>query len=225
VYIHSTDASDIFSAVRDGVLSGHLTFKTITVRVSQGGVFIPQSLEALAVPIQILTGGAAMGQPSWGTATNKARIRNVAGLTGDGLRVFNGGALNSPLAPIHLDIFGCGRDGIRLDMNSTASFGPAGGEAGLVTSGSENAGFGMNVRNASRALVGSDAATAEVQEPDGSRRAAPLKGRRQECALDDGRDRADMFTWSTVVGARSAGSPVPPVPQSNAGHSLVRLNT
>jgi len=200
VYIHSTDASDIFSAVRDGVLSGHLTFKTITVRVSQGGVFIPQSLEAFAAPIQILTGGAAMAQPSWGTATNKARIRNVA--TGDGLRVSNGGSLNSPLNPIHLDIYGCSRDGIRLDMGSTASFGPAGGEAGLVTTAEPNGGFGMNVRNASRALVGRDAT---VQKLNGQ----------HQVALDDGLS-GDTFTWESVVNGNH--------PRSNAGMSLVRLN-
>lgn len=167
VYIHSTDSSDIFSAVRDGVLSGHLTFSTITVRVSQGGVFVPQSLEALGAPIQILAGGAAMGQPSWGTANNSARIRAVAGASGDGLRLFNGASLNSPLAALNLDIFGCGRDGIRLEAGSSAAFGPStrfdpatrtesGGETGLFTSGAPNRGLGLNVRTGSRALIGTD---------------------------------------------------------------------
>jgi hypothetical protein len=210
VYIHSSDAADIFSVTRNGILSGHVTFRTIIVRVSQGGVFIPQSLEALAAPIQILTGGAAMGQPSWGTATNKARIRNVVGT--DGLRVFNGGALNSPLAPIHLDIFGCGRDGVCLDMGSTASFGPAGGDAGLITSGTKNVRFGMNIRNASRALVGRDAATAAFV-PGGP--AKPLAGDVEQAALDDGSVAADRFAWSVVT---------PTTPKSNAGMSLVRIN-
>jgi len=213
MYIHSTDASDIFSAVRDGILSGHLTFKTITVRVSQGGVFVPQSLEALAAPIQVLTGGAAIAQPSWGTATNKARIRNVVTVRGgqpdgDGLRVFNGASLNSPLAPIHLDIYGCNRDGIRLDVGSSASFGPPGEKAGLVsTTMPKNSGFGMNVRNGSRALIGSDAATATVPP---ATRPLPLIGTAGEFALD-----GETHGWSEV----SVSTPV-----SNTGLSLVRIN-
>jgi hypothetical protein len=163
VYIHSNGPSNIVWAVRDSVLGGHLTFDQISVRASQGGVFVPKSLEARAAPIQILAGGSALAEiEGWGTAANKARIRNVATSTrsgqpdGDGLRVFNGGVLNSPLAPINLDIYGCNRDAIRLDMGSSASFGLPSGPTGLVTTGANNAMFGMNVRNASRALVGSD---------------------------------------------------------------------
>ena len=200
VYIHGDDPQSIAWAVRSGILSGHLTFKGITVRASQGGVFTPQSLEALGSQIQILTGGSGVGQPSWGTELNKARIRNVAG---DGLRVFNGGTLNSPLGPIHLDISGCSGDGIRLDMGSTASFGPPGGRAGLVTTGAKNGQFGMNVRNASRALIGIDAAV--LQGPKGDDRFGDV-------ALDDelAARRWDEITLRT--------------PLSNAGMSLVRIN-
>jgi|GEM_PF-6779629 len=163
VYIHSNGPSNLVWAVRDSVLGGHLTFDQISVRASQGGVFVPKSLEARESPIQILAGGSALAEiEGWGTATNKARIRNVATRSrtgqpdGDGLRVFNGGVLNSPLAPINLDISGCNRDAIRLDMGSLASFGPPNGLTGLVTTGANNGVFGMNVRNASRALVGLD---------------------------------------------------------------------
>ena len=206
VYIHSNEQARLFSAVRDGILSGHLTFKDITVRVSQGGVFVPRTLEALRAPIHILAGGSALGQPvprtgpfSWGTETNKARIRNVAGDDGDGLRIFNGGTLNSPAGPIHLDIVGCGRDGIRLDMGSTASFGAPGGDAGLVTNGAPNQGFGMNVRNGSRALIGNDVPP------------KPLRGLIADVALDDEPHRRG---WENVLNT----------PLANTGLSLVRAN-
>ena len=205
VYIHGTAQTNLISAVRNGVLAGHLAFKDITVRISQGGIFIPRTLEALRAPIRILTGGLALGQPasrtgpfSWGTESNKARIRNVTGADGDGIQVLNGGALHSPAGPIHLDIFGCGRDGIRLDMGSTASFGMPGGEAGLVTTGALNRGLGMNVRNASRALVGTDAET------------NPLKGEQGQVRIDNDPPRL----WRDVIAA----------PLSNAG-TLVRVNT
>jgi hypothetical protein len=210
VFIHANDLQSLAWAVRDGILSGHLTFRGITVRVSQGGVFAPLSLEALSAPIRILTGGSGIGQPSWGTPNNKARIRNVVTFDrsrrpdGDGLRVFNGGSVNCPMDAINLDIVGCNRDGIRLDMGSTASFGPPGGNAGLVTIGTANGQFGMNVRNASRALIGRDA------QVDG------LKGGEGEVALDGGSDAESRFTWDTVV---SRG------PHSNPGMSLVRVNT
>jgi hypothetical protein len=211
VYIHSNAATNIIAAVRNGIFGGHLTFKDITVRVSQGGVLVPHSLEALRAPIHILTGGSALGQPNlrtgqfgWGTATNKARIRNVAGLTGDGLRIFNGGTLNSPAGAIHLDIFGCGRDGVRLDMGSTASFGPPDGDAGLVTSGPPNAQFGMNVRNASRALIGKDAADAKLKGGD--------RDGYGDVTVDDKRPARQ---WSEVT----------LTPLSNPGMSLVRVNT
>lgn len=214
VFIHATGPSNIFSAVRNGILGGHLTFKDVTVRISQGGVFVPGSLEALRAPIHILTGGSALAQPNsetgqfgWGTATNKARIRNVAG---DGLRVFNGGTLNSPAGPIHLDIFGCSGDGIRLDMGSTASFGPPRGDAGLVTSGAANRGFGMNVRNASRALVGRDAGTLPLKGNNGR------EGTEVQGTLDDGLLDSDRFSWDTLVRERQ---------RSNPGMSLVRVNS
>jgi hypothetical protein len=207
-YIHANHPQNAVWATRAGILGGHLTFRDITVRVSQGGVLAPHSLEALSAGIQILTGGSALaqrnpdtGQTGWGTADNKARIRNVAG---DGLRVFNGGALNSGLGPIHLDISGCTGDGIRLDMGSTASFGAPGGKAGLVTKGANNGKFGMNVRNASRALIGSDA----NENPR-------LKGGESDgfgdVTLDDVRP---AHTWRNVIDA----------PLSNPGMSLVRVN-
>ena len=209
VFIHADNLQSLAWAVRNGILSGHLTFRGITVRVSQGGVFAPLSLEALSAPIRILTGGSGIGQLSWGTPNNKARIRNVVTFDrsrrpdGDGLRVFNGGSVNCPMDAINLDIVGCNRDGIRLDMGSTASFGPPGGNAGLVTTGTPNGQFGMNVRNASRALIGRDAPV------DG------LKGGDGEVALDDGSDAESRFTWDMVV---SRG------PRFNAGMSLVRVN-
>jgi hypothetical protein len=206
-YIHSDNPQNVVWAARAGILGGHLTFRDITVRVSQGGNLVPHSLEALSASIQILTGGSGLaqrnsdtGQTGWGTADNKARIRNVAG---DGLRVFNGGALNSPLGAIHLDVSGCTGDGIRLDMGSTASFGPPGGPAGLVTKGAKNRNFGMNVRNASRALIGRDAAVDK------------LDGGVADVALDGGSDAELRFSWTTVV---SEGQ------RSNAGMSLVRVN-
>lgn len=207
VYVHSNEQARLFSAVRGGILGGHLTFKDITVRVSQGGVFVPRTLEALRAPIHILAGGSALGQPvprtgplSWGTETNKARIRNVTGEDGDGLRIFNGGTLNSPAGPIHLDIFGCGRDGIRLDMGSTASFGAPGSDAGLVTTGPKNHAFGMNVRNASRALIGNDV------PPDA------LTGLLGDVTLDDEPRRRE---WRNVLNT----------PLANTGLSLVRANS
>lgn len=206
-YINGDDASCVVWAARGGILGGHLTFKTITVRVSQGGAFVPKSLEGLASPVHILTGGTALGEKEgWGTTANKARIRGVeATAGGDGLRVFNGGSIHSPLAPINLDIYGCQRDGIRLDMGSTASFGPPGGRTGLVTSDAANLnrGFGMNVRNASRALIGTDTA---------------LKGNgpNHDVALDDGRVDSDRAAWSAIT---------PNNPLRNAGMAIVRLNT
>jgi hypothetical protein len=171
VYIRSNFNTNIVRAVRNGVFGGHLTFENITVQVTQGGWFVPRSLEANVSPIHILTGGSALAElqtvagevVGWGTASNKARIRNVRHPDparppdGDGLRVSNGATINSPLGPIHLDIYGCSRDGIRLDSGSSGFFGPPGGNAGLVTTGAPNRGFGMNVRNGSRAFVGLDA--------------------------------------------------------------------
>lgn len=209
VFIHANDLQSLAWAVRNGILSGHLTFREITVRVSQGGVFVPSSLEALSAPIRILTGGSGIGQLSWGTPNNKARIRNVVTFDrsrrpdGDGLRVFNGGTVNCPMDAINLDIFGCNRDGIRLDMGSTATFGPPGGAAGLVTTGPPNRQFGLNVRNASKALIGRDTAL------------NPLKGLESEVALDGNSDAETRLTWGMV----STG------PRSNAGLSLVRVNT
>lgn len=219
VFIHSDDHRNMIWASRGGIISGHVTFDQITVRISQGGVFTPSSLEARAAPIQILSGGSAIAQPSWGTERNKARIRNVpanAGLLppspgvpatgGIGLRVYNG-SIASILAPIHLDIYGCQGDGIRLDQCSVASFGPPGGDTGLVTSGEPNYGVGMNIRNASRALVGRDA----NGSPDrrGLRGNNGREGTEAHVKLDDG----DPFTWDTLGGQRST-----------PGMSLVRIN-
>lgn len=208
VFIHANDLQSLAWAVRNGILSGHLTFRGITVRISQGGVFAPLSLEALSAPIRILSGGSGIGQLSWGTPNNKARIRNVVTFDrfrrpdGDGLRVFNGGSVNCSMDAINLDIFGCNRDGIRLDMGSTAVFGPPGGVAGLVTtSRTANAQFGMNVRNASRALIGSDAAV------------NGLKGSTGDVTLDD--DDRLVRNWSDITITS---------PLSNAGMSLVRIN-
>ncbi|HEX6185039.1 MAG TPA: hypothetical protein VFZ44_14230, partial [Pyrinomonadaceae bacterium] len=165
VFVQSNAASNFLWAARGGVLGGHLTFKKINVRVSQGGVFIPQSLEALEAPIHIMGGGTAVVEPQlegraivggWGRESNRARIRNVRGADGDGLRVSNGGSVAAG-GPIFLDVSGCERDGVRLDDGALASFGLPGGLAGLVTAGAPNGAFGMNVRNASRALVGRDA--------------------------------------------------------------------
>ena len=205
-YIHSDDPQNVVWATRAGILGGHLTFRAITVRVSQGGVLAPHSLEALSAPIHILTGGSALaqrnpdtGQTGWGTEDNKARIRNVAG---DGLRVFNGGALNSALGPIHLDISGCTGDGIRLDMGSTASFGAPGGKDGLVTRGANNGKFGLNVRNASRALIGSD--PRDNRGPKGGDAFGDV-------TLEDEPSR---LRWSDVR-----------LPLFNPGMSLVRFNS
>ena len=207
-YIHSDNPQNVVWATRGGIFGGHLTFRDITVRVSQGGNLVPHSFEALSAPVQILTGGSGLaqvnrdtGQTGWGTAANKARIRNVAG---DGLRVFNGGALNSALGAIHLDISGCTGDGIRLDMGSTASFGPPGGKDGLVTKGANNGKFGLNVRNASKALIGSD-------DPRDNRDRGPKGGDAfGDVTLEDEPSR---LRWSDVR-----------LPLSNAGMSLVRFN-
>ena len=212
VYIHSDDPQNLVWASRNGILSGHLTFRDITVRASQGGVLAPQSLECWGAPVQILSGGSGIGQLSWGTPSNKARIRNVPADAGRlpsspggiGLRVYNG-SIASTLAPINLDIYGCQGDGIRLDIGSTASFGPPGGGAGLVTSGELNQGFGMNVRNASRALIGGDAT---VQG---------LNGAGGNVTLDD---QCPPHEWRDITGT----PPLPGTPLSNTGMSLVRVN-
>jgi hypothetical protein len=187
-----------------------LTFDNVTVQVSQGGWFVPRTLEARAAPIHILTGGSAMAEPirelgvsynGWGTAENKARIRNVT--NGDGLRVFNGGSVNSPLGPINLNVFGCSRDGVRLDSGGWGFFGPLDlrgtMDTGLTSSGSpRNIVFGMHVCNAARAVVGRD---------------TNLEGGAGQVALDGVVvDRG----WTAV---REAGA------RSNAGLSLVRLVT
>jgi hypothetical protein len=168
VYIHSADPSSLINVYYGSVLGGHLTLQDITVQVALGGEFHPKSLEAKNAPIQILAGGRAVGP--WGTPSNPARIRNVARVTspaghtttGDGLLVANGGSIASPSDAINLNIFGCGRDGIRVDNGSSASFGKPGGATGLGSSAPNgtgpDGGFGMNVRNGSRALVGSDTA-------------------------------------------------------------------
>lgn len=226
VYIHCEHATDndnlnFVWAVRGGVLGGHLTFRGVAVRVSQGGVFTPKSLEALEAPIHIMAGGLAIGEPSWGTPTNKARIRNVrptAGATpgspaiqdGDGLRILNGGSAQFP-APVHLDVSGCNRDGIRLDGGSLATFALPGQPAGLVTAGALNGQFGMNVRNGSRALVGSDADRPLIP-PDATPR--PLKGDFGDVALD-GTTTGDRISWSTVTDT---------MPAANGKLSLVRRN-
>lgn len=224
VFIHSVDHRNMIWAARGGILSGHLTFDQITVRVSQGGVFAPLSLEARAAPIQILSGGSAIGQPSWGTERNKARIRDVpanAGLLptspgvpaagGIGLRLYH--AWMASATPIYLDIYGCHGDGIRLDMCSTASFGPSGGDAGLVTSGEPNHRLGMNIRNASRALVGRDANGISTDPRTRLRGNNGREGTEANVALDD----EAAFTWETLV--------VREHQRSNAGMSLVRVSS
>ena len=210
VFIHSNHPANIVRAVRGGVLGGHLTFDSVTVQVSQGGWFVPRTLEARASPIQILTGGSAMaelsrelgvGYTGWGTEENKARIRNVS--NGDGLRIFNGGSVNSPLGPIHLDVYGCSRDGVRLDSGGWGFFGPRSLDplnridTGLTSRPPGNGVFGMNVCNAARAVVGRDTS---------------LEGRAGQVALDN---VVIDLGWETV---RSSGS------RSNAG-SLVRICT
>jgi hypothetical protein len=211
VLIHSNHPANIVRAVRGGVFGGHLTFNNVTVQVSQGGWLVPRTLEARAAPIQILTGGSALAEPSrelgvsysgWGTPENKARIRNVS--NGDGLRIFNGGSVNSPLGPICLDVYGCSRDGVRLDSGGWGFFGPRSLnppseiDTALTSSGPKNAVFGMHVCNAARAVVGRD---------------TTLEGRAGQVALDGVViDRG----WLSV---REAGA------HSNAGLSLVRLST
>ena len=163
VYIRGSSPGDVILTTTSSTLGGHLTFQDITAQVSQGARFAPKSLEALRSPIHILAGGQALGLlGGWGTATNRARIRNVPGAEGDGLRVMNGGEIDSTLSPLNLNIYGCGRDGVRIDGASRATFGvpepnSSGVATGLVTDGlPENGDFGMNVRNCSTALVGSD---------------------------------------------------------------------
>jgi len=226
VHIHGDDRSNIIWATRGGVLGGHLTFSEISVRASQGGVFVPKSLEARNAAVRIMAGGTALAEPrrergvvvgGWGTASNKARIRSVRAITddaADGLRMSSGASLHSPEAPIHLDVYGCERDGIRVEGGSIAVFGPpitrdaggreVGGEAGLVTSRGDNlnSGFGLNVRNGSRVYVGRDAVGV-----------TPLKGYLGDVTLD-GFATGDAMSWSDV----REGSPAP-----NNNLSLVRL--
>lgn len=202
VYIHSDHLDNAVWAIRAGVLAGHLTFQNINIRASQGGVFVPKSLEALNSPVRIMAGGSALAEiGGWGTYANKARIRNVTGADPDGLRVSNGGWIQSPLAPIHLDVFGCQRDGIHLDGGSSASFGQPAGECGLVTSGAPNVRFGMNVRNASRALIGSDAASATVPGVTGP---TPLTGAAGRQVAIDGRIAPDGSVVGAIPGGWSA---------------------
>jgi len=225
VFIHSEDDRNMIWAARGGILSGHLTFDKITVRVSQGGVFTPSSLEARGAPIQVLSGGSAIGQVSWGTERNKARIRDVPSNAGAlpsspgipprggiGLRVANG-SIMSTLAPINLDIYGCAGDGILLDTCSVAAFGPPGGDTGLVTSGDANHGVGMNIRNASRALVGRDA------NGDGRDPTTRLRGDNGERGTEVNvkLDRDTPFTWAALLSERIQA-------RSNEGMSLVRVS-
>lgn len=202
----------MLSAVRGGALGGYLTFRTVLVRVSQGGMFVPISLEALDTPIHILAGGTALTEAlptdpgGWGALGNEARIRNVEGADGDGLRVSNGGSISSGVLPLRLNIYGCGRDGIRLEGGSTVSFGPPGSDTGLISSTSEpaNRGFGMSIRNHSCALIGTDTA---------------LRGMLGAVTLDD------RVVGSTRIGTTFTNwSNVPEVgAQGNAG-SFVHLN-
>jgi hypothetical protein len=182
--VHSSHQADIIWANNGSAMSRHLSFRRITVRASLGGRFSPRTLEALEAPIRIMAGGLGVSITGWGTASNKARIRNVANITGgdpgDGLRVTDGGSIRS-VAPLHLDIYGCARDGIHLDGGAEGSFGPVGGNAGLVTTGPVNGRFGMNVRNGSRAFVGADAAIAAI--PGGPARS--LNGRGALSATDE----------------------------------------
>jgi hypothetical protein len=203
VYIHSDQPTNVVWAVRGGILAGHLTFETITVRVSQGGTFIPKSLEARGAGIRVMAGGAALaeGRGGWGTTSNKGRIRDVTDIPedpGDGLRLSNGGSINSPAGPINLDVYGCSRDGIHVDSGSSASFGPPGGDAGLVTSQTANRRFGMNIRNGSRGLVGGDAATAVV--PPDLATPKPLTGDFGRQVALDGR-----VEGGAIVGAIEGG--------------------
>jgi hypothetical protein len=107
--------------------------------------------------------------------------------------VANGGSIASPNGPINLNIFGCDRDGVRLDNGSSGSFGPTGGSTGLVTEGAANGKFGMHVCNASRALVGSDTAL---------RGSGPDPGRNADVALDG---NAFGNGWDQVAHQREAG--------------------
>src|SRR6185295_9517155 len=204
IFIHSNTHQNLVRVVRGGVLGGHLTLENLVVQVSKDGWFIPKSLEAKGAPIHILSGGAAIAERSkegdavytgWGASLNRARIRGVVTFgadggepDGDGMRLLNG-SVNSPLGPINLDIFGCNRDGIRLDGGSWGFFGPAPrttpnthGDTGLTTTGSLNGGFGMNVLNASRAIVGADIS---------------LTGNLGDVALD-GIDERSAVSWDTV---------------------------
>jgi hypothetical protein len=208
VLIRSNDPANIVRAVRGGVFGGHLTFDNVTVQVSQGGWFVPRTLEARAAPIQILTGGSALAELSrelgvsytgWGTPENKARIRNVS--NGDGLRISNGGSVNSPLGPINLEVYGCSRDGIRLDSGGWGFFGPRDTrgtiDTGLASRSPKNAVFGMNICNAARVVVGRDTS---------------LEGRAGQVALDS---VVIDLGWETI---RSSGV------RESAG-SLVRMST
>ena len=224
LYVRSSHQSDLIWANNGSALSGHLTFRQITVRASLNGRLSPKTLEAFQAPIRIMAGGLGVSLNGWGTASNKGRIRNVAntgGDPGDGLRVSDGGSIGS-LGPLHLDIYGCGRDGIHLDRGSVGSFGPLGGDAGLVTTVTANHRFGMNVRNGSRAFVGRDAASAGVT----GRPASPLNGGHiemgrfigGEVALDDVLIRdpdGDPSGWMAVV------AEPPAEPRSNSRFSLV----
>jgi hypothetical protein len=190
--------------VRGGVLGGHLTFENIAVQVSQGGWFIPRSLEAHAASIQILTGGSAIAEPNreldvdyngWGTLENRARIRAS---NGDGLRILNGGSVNSPVGAINLDIFGCRGDAVRLDAGGWGFFGPT--DTGLVSSAT-NGGFGMSVWNASRAVVGVDTFLL------GDKGQLALEGITRDDAIRPGWEIFRTTNWV-----------------SNDGLSLIRLN-
>lgn len=205
VFIHSNNPANIVRAVRGGVLGGHLTFENIAVQASQGGWLVPRTLEARGASIQILTGGSAIAEPNreldvdysgWGIRENPARIRSVA--NGDGLRIFNGGSVNSPLGAIHLNIFGCRGDAVRLDSGGWGFFGP--NDTGLRSS-SSNGGFGMNVLNASRAVIGADTLLL------GDKGQLALEGVTPADAIPRG---WEIFTSTNWV--------------SNDGLSLVRLN-
>ena len=204
MYLKGTSGSNNWTAALNGMIGGHITTNLIGIATQQGGQFLPLSLECLAAPVRIAGDGSSVAPTSqgWGSATNPGRIRNNSSQGGDGLfvagtgRIIVGGQIN-------LDVFGCTRDGVRVDTGGQLTCtAPGGGAAGLRTTGAANGGFGMNVRNGGKAFIGTDALT--VTNPlAGAGSAAATQVALDSVAVPGG--------WADVL----AG------PQSNARLSLV----
>lgn len=187
VYLSGSSGANAWQ-VAVGAIGGHVTCKNIGIQAQMDGQFLPRSLEVLGSRVRCGAGSQSVAPVgSWGTATNPARIRNntQAGALGIGLLVDGGGMLIAA-ATLHLDVFGCTSDGVRVDYGGLL-YATTITTSDIRTSGANNGGFGMNVRNGGRAFVGTDANTAPQ-----------LTGNSGQAALDG---VAVPGGWAAIVAA------------------------